>query len=149
VVAAVTALCIAPSQKYIEQANLNSRILKVKGVQLSTSHDMLSSETTMAIDAEPTVPPKLLQTLIDKSVNKTLAQQIHHLSLKEVRGAPDTSAGTSLKKKQENNKKAAAGCQPATDVPTFSYRYSLYDISKKKIILPLCSLIDVQAKNFS
>jgi hypothetical protein len=73
VVAAVTALCIAPSQKYIEQANLNSRILKVKGVQLSTSHDTLSAKTAMTINSEPTVSPKLLQTLIDKSVNKLLA----------------------------------------------------------------------------
>ncbi len=65
----------------------------------------------MAIDAEPTVPPKLLQTLIDKSVSKALAQQVNHLSLKEVRGAPDnnTSAGASLKKKQENDNKAATG----------------------------------------
>jgi hypothetical protein len=93
---------------------LNSRILKVKGVQLSTSHDTLSAETAMAIDSEPTVPPKLLQMLIDKSVNKALAQQIHHLSLEEVRGPSDTSAGTSLKNKQENDIKAAAGHLLAT-----------------------------------
>ena len=73
VVTAVTALCIAPSQQYIEQANINSTILKVKAVQLSTSRDILSAKTAMAIDAEPTIPPKLLQMLIDKSVNKALA----------------------------------------------------------------------------
>jgi hypothetical protein len=132
VITAVKALCIAPSQQYLEQVNINSTILKVKEVQLSTSRDTLSAETAMAVDSEPTVPPKLLQTLIDKSVNKALARQINTLSLNISRGAPDTPAGASLKKKltndkkkQENDKKAAAGrllaaaqCSSTTAPPT-------------------------------
>jgi hypothetical protein len=116
VITAVKALCIAPSQQYLEQANINSTILRVKEVQLSTSRDTLSAETAMAVDSEPTVPPKLLQTLIDKSVNKVLAHQFNTLSLNIPRGAPDTPAGASLKKKpinnnkkQENDRIAAAG----------------------------------------
>jgi hypothetical protein len=65
----------------------------------------------MAIDTEPTNPPKLLKTYIDKSIQKAFIRHTQQLSLKEVRGASDTppSPGASLKKKSENDQKAAAG----------------------------------------
>lgn len=113
VVAAVNSLCISPSQKYIEQADTNAQHLKIKNVMTSLKNDTLAAKTTMTIDTKPTVKvtPKLLQTLIDESVKKALAQHAHCLSLKEVQGATDndTSTGASLKKKLENDKKAATG----------------------------------------
>jgi hypothetical protein len=66
------------------------------------------AKTAMTIDTKPTVKPKLLQTLIDECVKKSLSRHAHWLSLKEVQGATDNDAstGASLKKKLENDQKA-------------------------------------------
>jgi hypothetical protein len=84
VAATTTSLCISPTQKYIEQAAANSLVLKLHSLTTLQLHDTLAADTTMVIDTKPTVPPKLLQAYIDKSIHKALAQHLQKLLLKEV-----------------------------------------------------------------
>lgn len=111
VAATVTSLCTAPSEKYVEQTLSNSLFLKLHNITTLQSHDTLAADTAMVIDTESSTPPQLLQAYIDKSIKKSLARHLQQLSVKEVRGASDIrpSSGASLKKKQENDQKAAAG----------------------------------------
>lgn len=107
----VNSLCIQPSKRYTEQINANAISLTISGLSASIHNDALAADTAMAIDNEPTVDPKLLESLIKKEVEKALARQANQPSKKGARGAADndTSASASLKKKQENDRKAAAG----------------------------------------
>lgn len=73
VVSAVTSICISASQKYIEQAMMNSQHLNLKNIGNSLKNNTLTAKTDMTIGNELIVKPKPLQTLIIKSVNKALA----------------------------------------------------------------------------